>query len=144
MVLSVWGWKVKCRKQADIVAPARVSICAPGHLCHLPDNVRQRTEVARPGDHYCPMNSARTCAEQLKSLTDCGDVASLRTAVQELCAEFGKITHMDVLTIAEARRRRALCLLRLESAAQEQQLMKSLSASRFGDDVLIVVDLHTL
>jgi hypothetical protein len=88
------------------------------------------------------MGSMRTCAEQLKSLTGCGDVASLRTAVQELCAEFGKITHIDVLTLAEARRRRALCLLRLESAAQEQQLMQSLRVSRFGDDVLIVVDLQ--
>lgn len=87
------------------------------------------------------MGSTSACAEQLKSLTGCGDVASLRSAVRELCAEFGKVTHIDVLTIAEARRRRALCLLRLESAAQEQRLMQSLSVSRFGDDVLIVVDL---
>lgn len=82
-----------------------------------------------------------TCAERLKSLTGCGDVASLRTALQELCTEFGKVTRLDVLTLAEAERRRALCLLRLESAAQEQQLMTTLRASRFGDDVLIVVDL---
>jgi len=87
------------------------------------------------------MIGARACAEQLKSLTDCGDLASLSAAVRALCAEFGKVTHIDVLTIAEAERRRALCLLRLESPAQEQQLMATLSASRFGDDVLIVVDL---
>lgn len=82
-----------------------------------------------------------TCAERLKSLTGCGDVASLRSALQELCTEFGKVTRLDVLTLAEAERRRALCLLRLESAAEEQQLMTTLRASRFGDDVLIVVDL---
>jgi len=83
-----------------------------------------------------------TCVERLKSLADCGDVASLRSALRELCTEFGKVTRMDVLTLAEAERRRALCFLRLESAAQEQQLMRTLSASRFGDEVLIVVDLR--
>lgn len=83
----------------------------------------------------------RTSADRLKSLTGCSNVASLRSALQELCTEFGKLTRLDVLTLAEAERRRALCLLRLESTAQEQQLMMTLSASRFGDDVLIVVDL---
>jgi hypothetical protein len=87
------------------------------------------------------MGDVMTCTDRLKSLADCGDAASLRSAVRELCAAFGKVTHIDVLTIAEAKRRRALCLLRLESMAQEQQLMATLSASRFGDDVLIVVDL---
>ena len=87
------------------------------------------------------MGAIRTCADQLKSLTECRDVASLSSAVRELCAEFGKVTHIDVLTIAEAKRRRALCLLRLESMAQEQQLMATLRASRFGDDILLVVDL---
>lgn len=80
-------------------------------------------------------------ADRLKSLTRCSDAVSLRSAVEELCTEFGKVTRLDVLTLAEAERRRALCLLRLESAAQEQKLMTMLRASRFGDDVLIVVDL---
>jgi hypothetical protein len=83
----------------------------------------------------------KTCVERLKSLTGCRDVASLSTAVRKLCTEFGKVTRIDVLTIAETERRRALCLLRMESAAQAQQLMTTLSASRFGDDVLIVVDI---
>lgn len=80
-------------------------------------------------------------AERMKSLTGCSDVASLRSALQQLCTEFGRVTRLDVLTLAEAERRRAVCLLRLESAAQEQQLIATLSASRFGEDVLIVVDL---
>ena len=134
---------MNCRNQPCIVRPVRIFICAPGHVEHRQGYVRKRTEAARPGAQNRPMNNAITCAEQLKSLTDCGDVASLRSAVQELCAQFGRLTHIDVLTIAEARRRRALCLLRLESVAQEQQLMQSLSASRFGEDVLLVVDLHT-
>ena len=55
--------------------------------------------------------------DRLKSLAGCGDAASLRSAVG------------------------ALCLLRLESPAQESELMTSLGASRFGDDVLVIVDL---
>lgn len=79
--------------------------------------------------------------ERLRPLMECRDVQSLKTAVQALCAEFGKLTSIDVLTMAEAERRRALCFLRLESAAQEQQLIASVGASRFGEDVLVVVDI---
>lgn len=82
-----------------------------------------------------------TCAERLSLLASCRDASSLKSAVQELCTEFGKVTHIDVLTMTEAEKRRALCFLRLESSAQEQALMRSLGAPRFGDDVLIVVDL---
>lgn len=58
-----------------------------------------------------------------------------------LCAEFGRVTKIDVFTMAEAQKRRALCFLRLESAAQEQELIAGLGASRFGDDLLVIVDL---
>jgi hypothetical protein len=40
-----------------------------------------------------------------------------------------------------AKKRRALCLLRLGSAAQEERLMTSVGAARFGDDLLVIVDL---
>jgi hypothetical protein len=82
-----------------------------------------------------------TCTERLSLLARCRDASTLKSAVQELCTEYGKVTHIDVLTMTEAERRRALCFLRLESSAQEQALMRSLGAPRFGDDVLIVVDL---
>ena len=97
--------------------------------------------------HHCHCQPAvrgiamTTCAERLKSLASCRDALSLKSAVQELCTEFGNVTHIDVLTMAEAEKRRALCFLRLESSAQEQELMRSLGAPRFGEDVLIVVDL---
>jgi hypothetical protein len=83
----------------------------------------------------------RTTRDGLKSLAGCGDAASLRSAVSELCAEFGKVTRIDILTMAEAEKRRALCFLRLESEAQERQLMNSLGVSRFGNDLLVIVDL---
>jgi len=76
------------------------------------------------------------------SLAACGDAASLRSAVGALCAEFGKLTHIDILTMAEAEQRRALCFLRLESAAQERTLMTTLGVPRFGEDLLVVVDLQ--
>lgn len=82
-----------------------------------------------------------TSLDRLKSLATCSDLTSLRAAVQELCTEFGKVKRIDVLTMAEAEKRRALCFLRMESTAQEQQLIMTLGASRFGDEVLVIVDL---
>ena len=83
----------------------------------------------------------RTSGDWLKSLAGCRDAASLRSAVSELCTEFGKVTRIDILTMAEAEKRRALCFLRLESEAQERRLMSSLGVSRFGNDLLVIVDL---
>jgi len=77
----------------------------------------------------------------LSCLSGCGDAASLRSAVGELCAEFGRVTRIDILTMAAAEKRQALCFLQLESEAQERQLMASLGAARFGNDILVVVDL---
>ena len=79
--------------------------------------------------------------DRLESLAGCGDTATLRSAVSDLCAEIGKVTRIDMFTMAEAEKRRALCFLRLESEAQEAQLIVSLGGSRFGNDVLVVVDL---
>jgi hypothetical protein len=77
----------------------------------------------------------------LKSLTGCRDVANLRSAIYELSAEFGEIAHMDILTVKRPGKRQALCLLQLGSAAQERQLMTNPGVSRFGNELLCVVDL---
>lgn len=87
------------------------------------------------------MNAVPTCADRLKALTGCGDMVTLKFAIHELCAEFGKVTSIDIMTTTEAEKRRALCFLRLESEAQETRLMSSLGLSRFGNEVLVVVDL---
>jgi hypothetical protein len=79
--------------------------------------------------------------ERLESLAGCADATAVRSAVRALCAEFGPVTRIDVMTMAEAEKRRALCFLRLESEAQEKQLMTSLGAARFGNDVLVIVNL---
>jgi hypothetical protein len=88
------------------------------------------------------MNGAREASQAwLQALACCDDAASLRSAVSGLCAAFGKVTSMDILTMAKPQKRQALCFLRLESEAQESQLMSSLGGLRFGSDVLVIVDL---
>ena len=77
----------------------------------------------------------------LRSLTGCPDVAKLRSAIYELSAEFGEIAHMDILTVKRPGKRQALCLLRLESEAQERRLMANPGVTRFGSELLCVVDL---
>jgi hypothetical protein len=79
----------------------------------------------------------------LKALAGCKDVASLRSTVHELCTGLGEISHFDVLTLSRSGKHQALCFLRLESAAQEQQLMANLGVTRFGNELLFVVDLLT-
>ena len=80
-------------------------------------------------------------AERLQTLAGCADTTRLRSAVSELCTEFGKVTRIDVFTMTALEKRRALCFLRLESEAQEQRLMATLGASRMGEDLLVIVDL---
>jgi hypothetical protein len=87
------------------------------------------------------VNTLPTCADRLKGLTGCGDPDRLRTALLELCAEFGKVTSINIMTMTEAEQRRALCFVRLESQAQEIALMSNLGVSRFGNEVLVMVDL---
>ena len=99
---------------------------------------RRHHRHGQPADFVSAVTTPR---ERLKSLAGCGDTASLRSAVGELCAEFGKVTRIDILTMAEAEKRQALCFLRLESEAQESRLMNSLGVSRFGNEVLVIVDL---
>jgi hypothetical protein len=101
-------------------------------------------ESARGTMNHHPANAVRTSGDRLTALAGCGDTASLRSAVSELCAEFGKVTRIDILTMSEAEKRQALCFLRLESAAQERQLMTNLGASRFGDDLLVIFDLASM
>ena len=77
----------------------------------------------------------------LKDLTQCGDVGSVASALRTLCAECGSVSRLDILTMVDGGKRQALCLLRLESSDQEQDLMTKFGASRFGEDLCVVVDM---
>jgi hypothetical protein len=78
----------------------------------------------------------------LKDLVQCGDVGSLDSALRKLCAEFGSLSQLDILTMIDAGKRQAVCLLRLDSSEHEQNLMTKLGAGRFGEDLCVVVDLR--
>ena len=78
----------------------------------------------------------------LKDLVQCGDVRSLESALRTLCAEYGSVSQLDILTMIDAGKRKAVCLLRLDSSEQEQNLMTKLGAGRFGEDLCVVVDLR--
>lgn len=78
----------------------------------------------------------------LKDLEQCGDVGSLGSALRMLCSEFESLSRLDILTMTDSGRRQALCLLRLDSSEEEQDLMAKLGAGRFGEDLCIVVDLR--
>ena len=77
----------------------------------------------------------------LKSFAGCKSVASLRSTFCELSAEFGAITLMDILTMNQPGKRQAMCFFRPESPLQERQLMANRGVTRFGGDLLLVVDL---
>jgi len=77
----------------------------------------------------------------LKSLAGCRDVANLCSAIRGLSTEFGEIARMEILTVKRPGKRQALCLLRLESDAQERRLMANPGVTRFGSELLYVVDL---
>jgi hypothetical protein len=88
------------------------------------------------------VSTASTPRDRLLSLAACADPASLRSAMSELCSEFGKVSRLEIFTLAEAEKRQALCLLRLESPEEQRRMRTVLGAAWFGDDILIVVDLH--
>jgi hypothetical protein len=88
-----------------------------------------------------PALAAMPSRKRLESLGSCGDVDHLRSAVRALCAEFGEVTKMDLFTMTEAAKRRAVCFFRLDSPDHEQLVMADLGAARFGDDLLVIVDL---
>lgn len=77
----------------------------------------------------------------VKPLAECGDPASLTCAIQELCAERGVVAHVDIWTLARSGKRQALCFVRTDPAAKEQQLAGMPGLTRFGKELLFVVDL---
>ncbi|MDO9258822.1 MAG: hypothetical protein V4639_18075 [Pseudomonadota bacterium] len=78
--------------------------------------------------------------DQLKNFPD---ISALRPALHSLCSRYGSVARLDILAASQAGKRQALCFLRMDSAAQEQQLMRELGVGRFGGDLVVIVDLLT-
>jgi hypothetical protein len=78
----------------------------------------------------------------LAVLREHSDVSSLKSALHQLCSEFGRITRLDILTAMHEGTKQAICFLRMERPEQEQQLMKTLGVGRFGGEVVFVLNLN--
>ena len=78
----------------------------------------------------------------LNDLSRCGDFGSLESELRTLCSGFGPVSRLDILPMVDAGKRKAVCLLRVNSSEQEQNLMTQLGAVRFGEDLCVVVDLR--
>ncbi len=78
----------------------------------------------------------------LAELRQYSDVSSLKSALHQLCSEFGRITRLDILTAMHEGTKQAICFLRMERPEQEQVLMKSLGVGRFGGEVVFVLNLN--
>ena len=78
----------------------------------------------------------------LAELRQHNDVSSLKSALHQLCSEFGRISRLDILTAMHEGTKQAICFLRMERPEQEQQLMKSLGVGRFGGEVVFVLNLN--
>ncbi|MFN3569423.1 MAG: hypothetical protein ACK4VX_04065 [Polaromonas sp.] len=76
--------------------------------------------------------------DQLKNFTD---IRAMRPALHSLCSRFGSVARLDILAASQAGKRQALCFFRMDSAEQEQQLMRELGVGRFGGDLVVIVDL---
>lgn len=81
--------------------------------------------------------------QALKDLSSCGDFGSVESGLRALCSGFGPVSRIDVLPMLDAGKRKAVCLLRLNSSDQEQNLMTQLGAVRFGEDLCVIVDLRS-
>lgn len=77
----------------------------------------------------------------LKDLAQCGDVGSLKSALLTVCSEFGSLSQLDIMTVTGEGKRKAVCLLRLDSPDRDQDLISKLGAIRFGDEICVVVDM---
>jgi len=77
----------------------------------------------------------------VKPLAGCSDAATLNRAIQQLCTELGIVARVGIRTLVKSGQRQALCFLRTEPAGKAEQLMRTPGATRFGNEVLFIVDL---
>ena len=79
---------------------------------------------------------------KLEHLRHCADATALRVAVLMLCSRFGAVMRLDVLPAHQGSRSQALCFLRMATTDQEDELIKQMGLGRFGEDVVLIVELH--
>lgn len=78
----------------------------------------------------------------LDDLKNFADIDALRVALHSLFSRFGSILRLDILPAFQAGKRQALCFLRMDSPEQERQVMNALGVGRFGEEIVVVIDLR--
>ena len=79
--------------------------------------------------------------DTLAELQEHNNAETLTPALHDLCSHFGQVEKLVVLTARHEGAQQAICFLRLESMDQEQMLMRELGVGKFGEEIVIVVDL---
>jgi len=77
----------------------------------------------------------------MRPLAACTDAASLKRAMEELCTESGIVACVDIRILVTPGKRQAICFLRTDPAGQEERLMRTPGATRFGNELLFIVEL---
>jgi len=61
--------------------------------------------------------------------------------MEELCTELGIVACVDIRILVKPGKRQAMCFLRTDPAGQEERLMRTPGATRFGNELLFIVNL---
>ena len=61
--------------------------------------------------------------------------------MEELCTELGIVACVDIRILSKPGKRQAMCFLRTDPAGQEERLMRTPGATRFGNELLFIVNL---
>lgn len=69
------------------------------------------------------------------------DTLGLRDELTALCRPYGQLLRLDILPAGGSGRQQVLCVLRMQTLAQDQRLMQALGIGRFGGDLVLVIDL---
>lgn len=77
----------------------------------------------------------------VSQLRACTDVAAVETQLLAICAEFGQVDQLHILTARHRGEKQALCFLHMDSELAENRLMAALGARRFDGRLVVVVRL---
>ena len=71
------------------------------------------------------------------------DEQSLRSAIESVCAEFGRVTHLNILPPGRGQEKlQCICFVRLDSAAAEAALSSTLRVTKVDDGLAFFADVH--
>ena len=78
----------------------------------------------------------------LSELQQCQSIGTLKSKLHTMCARFGRVNRLDVLTATHEGAHQAICFLRMETPSQDEAVMQALSVGRFGGEIAFVLKLN--